>query len=283
MEAIEALALRRGKGEKGQFFTPGPVVRFVAEALNLRAGEMVCDPACGGGACLGEALRAGASPSGADLDLRVVRVARLRLLALGGPRAASMRHVQSANSLAHPAPWPTGSFDAVLTNPPFAGEVDARGFALASIARDHSRIERDALFLERALELLRPGGRLGIVLPHGKLAGPAWRPLRTFVHDRARILAAVSLPKETFLPHTGQRTAVLFAIKRLPGEAPATDEPVLLAESGRACRDNAGEPRADHDLGPFAYAVAQHVCETERPAKPWRKKAGASASSARRT
>jgi type I restriction enzyme M protein len=159
----------------------------------------------------------------------------------------------------HPSPWLRDSFDVVLTHPPFAGEVDARGFELATITRGTSCIERDALLLERALELLRPGGRIGIVLPHGKRSGPAWKPLRTFVHQRARVLATISLPKDTFLPHSGQRTAVLFAIKRNEhgAERPRTDEPVLLGVSERPCRDNAGEPRADHDLEPLAHAVAE--------------------------
>ena len=253
---FETLTARGGKGEKGQFFTPLPVVRFVARALNLQMRETVCDPACGGGAFLGEALRAGAVPFGGDIDARAVRVARLRLLALGAKKRAAV--VLQGDSLAHPSPWSPGSFDCVLTNPPFAGESDSRGFALAALSHGASRLERDALFVERALDLLRPGGRFGIVLPHGKLAGPAWTNLRTFVHQRARIVAAVSLPKETFLPHTGQRTAALFAIKRAPRERPKKNESVLLAVSERACRDAAGDPRTDHDLGPLALAVAEH-------------------------
>ncbi len=140
----------------------------------------------------------------------------------------------------------------MLANPPFAGVTDATGFAVAALSH---RVERDVLFLERALDLLRPGGRLGIILPHGKLAGSSWSRVRHFVHQRARIVAVVSLPKETFLPHTGQRTAALFAFKRKTGAAPRTDEPVLLAASERPCRDLAGEPLADHDLGELAEAV----------------------------
>jgi len=39
-------------------------------------------------------------------------------------------------------------------------------------------MERDALFLARCVQLLRPGGRLGIVLPHNKFAGSGWSYLR---------------------------------------------------------------------------------------------------------
>src|SRR5438105_15574022 len=62
-------------------------------------------------------------------------------------------------------------FDLILTNPPFAGEVRERhvldGYDLS---RGRDCIERDVIFLERCVELLRPGGRLAIVLPHNKVA-----------------------------------------------------------------------------------------------------------------
>src|SRR4029078_2773209 len=101
--------------------------------------------------------------------------------------------------------------DVVATNPPFAGRASPEGF---DVARRVRTPERDVLFLDRALGLLRPGGRLGIVLPYNKASGESFAALRRWLVERARGLAVVGRPRETFLPHTSQRTFVLFAQKR---------------------------------------------------------------------
>src|ERR1019366_7930404 len=124
---------------------------------------------------------------------------------------------------------PRARFDAIATNPPFAGAADARGLELPGLA---GRAGTVALFLERCLTLLRPGGRLAIVLPYGRIASRASSPLRRWLVERARVLAVVSLPRETFLPHTSQRAALVFAKKRRGRErsrAATSTERVMLA------------------------------------------------------
>jgi type I restriction enzyme M protein len=236
---FESLVPRVAKGEKGQFFTPRHVVDFVVRALALRAKETVVDPACGSGAFLAHArAHANVKTFGCDLDVRAVRVARLLALAAGGdPNAIARGDGLRTRDL--PAA------DVVATNPPFAGRTDAEGFAVARIVRTP---ERDVLFLERALELLVPGGRLGIVLPYNKAAGQAFAALRKWLVERARLLAVVGLPRETFLPHTSQRTFVLFAQRRREGESPRPRERTMLALSERAGKDSAGEPDGPNDL-----------------------------------
>ena len=56
----------------------------------------------------------------------------------------------------------------------------------------------EIIFVERCLKLLKPGGRMGIVLPDGNLNNPSLAWLRRWCEGRARILAIVSLPEETF-------------------------------------------------------------------------------------
>lgn len=60
------------------------------------------------------------------------------------------------------------------------------------------KIKTEVLFIERCLNLLKPGGKLGIVLPEGIFNNPSLAYVREFVEDRARLLAVVSLPQETF-------------------------------------------------------------------------------------
>ena len=65
-------------------------------------------------------------------------------------------------------------FNMLLTNPPFAGPIEEppllRQFTLARNAKGKlkQKVERDTLFLERAFDFLKDGGRMAIVLPQGK-------------------------------------------------------------------------------------------------------------------
>lgn len=240
---FESLVPRVAKSDKGQFFTPRHVVDFVVRMLAPAKRECVVDPACGSGAFLSHARAAGARAHGCDVDPRAVRVARLLALAAD----ADPRTVQRADGL-RDAELPAA--DVVAMNPPFAGRAPAEGFDVARLVRTP---ERDVLFLERALGLLRPGGRLGIVLPYNKASGAAFAALRRWLVERARVLAIVGLPRETFLPHTSQRTFVLFAQKRervLELAAASPDERTMLVVSERAGKDTGGEPvfRSDGDL-----------------------------------
>ena len=61
-----------------------------------------------------------------------------------------------------------------------------------------SKIKTEILFIERCLTLLKPGGRLGIVLPEGIFNNPSLTYVREFCENRAYIRAVVSLPPETF-------------------------------------------------------------------------------------
>lgn len=56
----------------------------------------------------------------------------------------------------------------------------------------------ELVFVERCLNLLKPGGKMGIVLPDGNLNNPSLSWLRRWVEGRAKLLAVVSLPEETF-------------------------------------------------------------------------------------
>jgi len=239
---FESLVPRVAKGDKGQFFTPRHVVDFVVKALAPRAREVVVDPACGSGAFLAHARALAAVKTfGSDVDPRAIRVARLVALSQGRDPATIVR----GDGL-RGARLPT--VNVVATNPPFAGRADATGFEVARVVRTP---ERDVLFLERALDLLRPGGRMGIVLPYNKAAGASFAGMRRWLVERARIFAVVGLPRETFLPHTSQRTFVLFAKRRAAGEKPDVRERAMFAISERAGKDAAGHPiaRRDGDVG----------------------------------
>lgn len=111
------------------------------------------------------------------------------------------------------------NFDLVLANPPFAGDrTDPKVIGLYNLGYNEKKklknnIGRDILFIERNLNFLKPGGRMGIVLPQGDFNNSSEKYLRDFIAEKCRILAVVGLHPNTFLQHTGTKTSVLFVQK----------------------------------------------------------------------
>lgn len=114
-------------------------------------------------------------------------------------------------------------FDLILTNPPFAGEIPGKRLlahyelakkALKTAGDKKTPIEeRDVLFIERIIKWLKPGGRSAIVLPQGKFNNSSLAFIREWILRKARLLAVVGLHGNTFRPHTGTKTSVLFIQK----------------------------------------------------------------------
>jgi type I restriction enzyme M protein len=145
------------------------------------------------------------------------------------------------------------AFDILFTNPPFAGEIREqtllKEYELAKNKNGKivNKAERDLLFIERALQLIKPGGRMAIVLPQGKLNNTNTEYVRKWLMDKARILAVVGLHVNTFKPHTGTKTSVLFLQKwnDNPKLGPLNpyqeDYPIFMAVSKKPGKDNSGE------------------------------------------
>lgn len=144
-------------------------------------------------------------------------------------------------------------FDVLLTNPPFAGDIkDTRIIHQYEIAKRASgkwetSVGRDMLFIERNFEFLKPGGRGAIVLPQGRFNNSTDEAVRLWIADYARILAVVGLHANTFKPHTGTKTSVLFIQKWDEDKKSATHNPklenypVFLATSVEPGKDTSGE------------------------------------------
>ena len=114
------------------------------------------------------------------------------------------------------------NFDIILSNPPFTGEVKVRDqlmhYQLAKPALKRAKDkqpkeERDVLFIERIIKMLKPGGRAAIVLPQGKFNNSSLAFIREWILRKARLIAVVGLHGNTFKPHTGTKTSVLFIQK----------------------------------------------------------------------
>lgn len=254
---FETLITRTSKGQKGQFFTPRYVVEFCIALAAPSADDIVVDPACGSGAFLNRARDAGVKQvRGYDIDRRAVRVARLLIAARGGDpqsigEADSLRATGSAQA------------DIVLTNPPFAGEiVDRTLLGKFELASGRQRIERDVLFLERCITLLRPGGRIAIVLPHSKFAGAATQYIRAWLLERTEVLAVVGLGRHTFLPHTHQKANVLLARKRATPRN-GKSLPIFFEQSIRDGKTSRGQLTGRCDLTEIAERYRQWPAGTQ--------------------
>jgi type I restriction enzyme M protein len=115
------------------------------------------------------------------------------------------------------------SFDVVLSNPPFgvtlAKETKAK---LGTVFTLRESLPSEAHFLERWYQLLRPGGRLGVVVPESLLNSPDNADARLFLYRMFYVRAIVALPRNLFID-TPTLTSLLFAQKKSGGEVAAWD------------------------------------------------------------
>ena len=147
------------------------------------------------------------------------------------------------------------NFDIVMANPPFAGDIkDSRLISNYDVAfnkgKKVNKISRDVLFIERNLDFLKPGGRMAIVLPQGRFNNTSDERVRGFIMEKARLIAVVGLDGNTFKPHTGTKTSVLFVQKWDDEINPkVADYPIFMAVSENSGKDNSGNEVYDMDEG----------------------------------
>ena len=139
------------------------------------------------------------------------------------------------------------NFDLLLTNQLFAGDIkDTRLLSNFEIAtkngKQKSKVSRDILFIERNLDFIKDGGRMAIVLPQGRFNNTSDVKVREFIMGRARLIAVVGLDGNTFKPHTGTKTSVLFVQKWHDELNPQVDNyPIFMAVSENSGKDNSGK------------------------------------------
>jgi type I restriction enzyme M protein len=214
---------------------------------------------------------------GVDFDPDLVKATQMNMVMNNDGQG----HLFSVNSLDNPHNWPKDvrktlrleSMDIVLTNPPFGSKLeidDPSMLEMYELARKwekredgtwwptgnyQKKIPPEVLFIERCWQFLKPGtGRMGIVLPDGILSNPDLEYVRTWILRNCRVLASIDLPVETFLPHTGTQTSMLF-LQRKPKLAGlhariAGDEevyPVFMAIAEKVGKDRRANPVYQRD------------------------------------
>lgn len=139
-------------------------------------------------------------------------------------------------------------FDIVMANPPFAGDIkETRILGRYELGKNdkgktQNKVGRDVLFIERNLDFIRPGGRMAIVLPQGRFNNSSDKYIREYIAERCRILAVVGLHGNTFKPHTGTKTSVLFVQKWDDVLCPHKDDyNIFFATQQKQGKDNSGD------------------------------------------
>ena len=88
----------------------------------------------------------------------------------------------------------------------------------------------EILFLERFIQLAKPGGWIAIIIPDGILANSNLHYVREFIAEKAKVLAIISLPRDTFkLTGTSAKTSIIFLQKHQEDNKKDINYPLFLA------------------------------------------------------
>jgi type I restriction enzyme M protein len=101
------------------------------------------------------------------------------------------------------------------------------------------------LFIERCLQLLKEGGRLGIVLPESLFGNPSYRYVMQYLEENTRMESIIAMPEELFQPYTHAKTCVLIAKKDTLGEN--EDHHIFMAAPEWCGHDSRGNPTTRED------------------------------------
>lgn len=254
-----------GSGRKaaGAYFTPPSLVGWLLDhALEPALDEVgdvehlvVCDPSCGAGAFLVAATRrlrargvaAGRALSrvvGVDLDAGALEIARvclwLEAVEPGRPVAMPELDLRVADALLDvgwEGPGAPEGFHVVVGNPPFLNQLERltshRPGVAAQLNERSEGVLRpytdvSAVFLQRAVGWVRPGGRVGLVQPQSLLAARDAAGVRAYVAGSCALEAIWASDVPVFAAHVLtcapvlQRAAPQGPVRRFHG--PAFDE-----------------------------------------------------------
>lgn len=216
---------------------------------------------------------------GIDKDNFLAKVAKAYMAIIGDGRGG----VFCENGLDASSHWKSltrdhiqlGCFDVVITNPPFGKKlkVDDTGI-LSSFNLGHKwKLDRSnhlyektnvlhkgqapqILFVERCLELLKTGGKLGIIAPESMFCNPSHRHIIQHIKTVARIRAVVSLPEELFQPYTHAKTCAVVLEKIRTDSTNGHD--IFMGIAKWCGHDSRGLPIPHDDLPQILKKYTKH-------------------------
>jgi type I restriction enzyme M protein len=236
-EAFEYFLGETFTGGLGEYFTPRNVVEFMVDAVDPKIGQKIVDPFCGTGGFLIYAFEvvidkirlnefseeekekwktalSSESLFGTDWKERTSLACKMNMTVHGDGSAGIYKHhgLVDVKGVIEP-----GKFNICITNPPFGSiENDPKVLKLfPELAAGRKTQERVVLALERALQLVKAGGVVAIVVIDGVLNNDSSDYIRDYVKRNANVQGVVSLPAVTFEGyHARAKTSILFLVKK---------------------------------------------------------------------
>ena len=221
-------AVRSGMG---QYFTPIQVIRLIVRCLRPQSTDLIIDPFAGSAHFLSESLSYVEKNSesakslsefifyklhGIEKSERMVRIA-MTDMRLHGDGHSNIRCADSLLPFDAYADLTPGSFDVVMTNPPFGSVLQRESFSYLGeyeLIKGKGKVPLEVLGLERSIQLLRTGGRIGIVLPESVFVNRSFQYVRDWISQHMKIRGIISLPQNTFFPFGANiKTSILIASK----------------------------------------------------------------------
>jgi type I restriction enzyme M protein len=230
-EAFEYFLSDTFTGGLGEYFTPRNVVEFIVDAIDPKIAEKIVDPFCGTGGFLiyafdvvhqkirlqdfsederqkwQEALSS-RSLFGTDWKERTIQACKMNMIVHGDGHTGIFLHDGLTNIK---ETVQENSFDVCLTNPPF-GAVENNKEVLDNyhFGKGRESQEREILALERAIQLIKPERKCGMVVIEGILNNDKYKPVRDYVKQKVWIDGIVSLPSDTFSGYGSKAATSLF-------------------------------------------------------------------------
>ena len=269
-------------GEHGQYFTPGAVRKMMVGISNPSALQMVIDPAAGSGGLLIESLhhmtggmRNGFSRIarncifGADIDHALNRISKIHFQLIGDGSSNMVQFNSTDGFLTAKKPYNKtgfsnglkGKFDLAIMNPPFP-ETPETNLAILSqydlgyaLEYNNGSVRRGSLigsqlvqnlFLELGIRLVKPGGKVCIVMPVSLLSSNRDRSVREYIRQSCHVRAVIMNSQIAFIPHTATETCVLLLEKK-DNPADISNEPTFLAVSRYCGHDRYNKPIPNDD------------------------------------
>ena len=265
--AFQQVLGRTVRAGMGQYFTPVELCEMTISIVQPQVSQLILDPFCGSGHFLSEALRFVAQTTstsskqfhefafgklhGIEKSDRMTRIA-MTDMRLNGDGHSNIRCTDALLDFANYPDIAAESFDLVVTNPPFGsllGPEAINTLGRFDLSQGRKNVPLEVLGLERAIQFLRPGGRLGIVLPDNVLSADSYEYVRQWLRKRVSIRVIASLPMETFAPFGANvKTSILFARKWNSGETPDESAKVCLLKIETVGYDAAGRLTNKSDI-----------------------------------
>lgn len=206
---------------------------------------------------------------GIDKDYFLSKVAKAYMAIIGDGKSG----IFTEDSLDVPKNWGQATrqkidldkFSVLLTNPPFGSKIPVRGeeklkqFELGHKWKFNKKTDEwekgklkdkeapQILFIERCLQLLEDKGRMAIVLPDGIYGNNQLGYIRKYLLGKARLVAVIDVPLETFMPNTSTKTSILVLQKLKENEIPK-DYSVFMASAETCGHDRRGNYNDDDDI-----------------------------------